>query len=105
MSWSADPAVQQWRADHGDVRPYGWSLCRQCGNGYPAFQPSSDLLSFFWNRDRQDGFDSDAQGDAAWTGRRAASERNAARNFGTFAPLHVGAPGRFIDIACGMGER
>lgn len=104
MSWSADPAVQQWRADHGDVRAYGWLLCKQCGNGYPAFQPSSDLLSFFWNRDRQDGFDSDAQGEAAWAGRRASSQRNAARNFGTFTPSHVGAPGRFIDIACGMGE-
>lgn len=104
MSWSADLAVQQWRADHGDVRPYGWSLCKQCGNGYPAFQPSSDLLSFFWNRDRQDGFDSGAQGQAAWGARRAASQRNAARNFNTFTPMHVGAPGRFIDIACGMGE-
>lgn len=104
MRWIADPVVRQWRLEHGDARPYAWSLCKQCGNGYPAFQPSSDLLSFFWNRDRQDEFDSDAQSEAAWAGRKVASRRNAARTFGTFSPLHIGAPGRFIDIACGMGE-
>ncbi len=104
MRWTADPAVRQWRLERGDNRAYAWSLCKTCGNGYPAFQPSSDLLSFFWNRDRQDGFDSDAQSEAAWAGRRAASQKNAARTFGMFAPMHVGRPGRFIDIACGLGE-
>lgn len=104
MRWTADPAVRQWRIEHGDTRSYAWSLCKRCGNGYPAFQPSSDLLSFFWNRDRQDGFESDAKSEAAWVGRRAASRRNAARTFGTFTPLHAGKPGRFIDIACGLGE-
>jgi SAM-dependent methyltransferase len=104
MRWTADPAVQQWRLVHRDTRVYEWSLCKRCGNGYPAFQPSSDLLSFFWNRDRQDGFNNDTQGEAIWAARKKASQKNAARTFGIFTPLHAGKPGRFIDIACGLGE-
>jgi len=104
MRWTPDPAVRQWRLDHGDSRAYGWSLCQRCGNGYPAFQPSPDLLSFFWNRDRQDSFNDDTQSEAVWTTRKAASRRNAARTFEMFVPLHSVKSGRFIDIACGLGE-
>ncbi|MGD9838233.1 MAG: class I SAM-dependent methyltransferase [Afipia sp.] len=104
MRWTPDSAVRQWRLDHGDSRAYGWSLCQRCGNGYPAFQPSPDLLSFFWNRDRQDNFNNAAQSEAVWATRRAASQRNAARTFEMFVPLHSVKSGRFLDIACGLGE-
>lgn len=104
MQWTADSAVRQWRSDRGDTRDYGWLLCKRCGNGYPTFQPSSDLLSFFWNRDRQDELDEDIQRESVWNVRRAAARKNAARTFNMFAPMHAGKPGRFLDIACGLGE-
>lgn len=104
LRWASDPVIQQWRVDHGDVRDYRWQLCRQCGNGYPSFQPSADLLSFFWNRDRQDAIATDLPKNDVWNVRRVAARRNAARTFNLFTPLHGGAPGRFLDVACGLGE-
>ena len=104
LRWASDPVVRKWRADHGDARDYGWHLCRKCGNGYPSFQPSADLLSFFWNRDRQDAIATDLPKDDVWNVRRAAARRNAGRAYNLFTPLHAAAPGRFLDVACGLGE-
>ena len=104
MRWTSDSAMEPWRANHGDSRAYGWNLCSHCGNGYPSFQPSAELLSFYWNRDRQDELAIDLAKDGVWTIRRAAARKNAARTYGLFVPLYIGAPGKFLDIACGLGE-
>lgn len=104
MQWVADPATKEWRAARGDTRGYGWSLCKRCGNGYPSFQPSSELLAFFWNRDRQDGLHAHTLTDDVWSIRRAEARRNAARTFRVVTPLRGTEPGRFLDIACGLGE-
>lgn len=104
MPWVADPVIRQWRADRGDTREYGWFLCKECGNGYPSFQPSQELLSFFWNRDRQDELEQGADEQGIWNVRREAARKNAARVFKMFASEYTAAPGRFLDIACGLGE-
>ncbi|MCF2524439.1 class I SAM-dependent methyltransferase [Bradyrhizobium sp. G127] len=104
MQWIVDPATHEWRIAHGDNRSYGWSLCKHCGNGYPSFQPSPELLAFFWNRDRQDKLHANLLTDDVWDTRRAAARRNAERTFDVFTALHDRKPGRFLDIACGLGE-
>lgn len=104
LRWNVDPAARQWLADHGETKPYTWMLCRQCGNGYPSFQPELALLSFIWNRDRQDRVANTARGDAIWNARLTAARKGASRSFEMFEPLYSARPGRFIDIACGLGE-
>ena len=105
LRWSADPVVQQWRIAHGDSREYDWRLCRRCGNAFPSFQPDLALLSFFWNRDRQDADTPGGSDDAIWDRRKQATRKQAARSFGVFAGLCGGAPPRrLLDIACGLGE-
>ena len=42
--------------------------------------------------------------DTAWSYRRAISRAGASRSFRLFAPLAANHPGRFLDIACGLGE-
>ena len=104
LSSTIDPKVERWRAEHGDARPYAWRLCRQCGNGYPAFQPELPLLASLWRRDQQDGVADPAKDAATWRLRRAISRKGAERSYRMFAGLHKGPPGRFLDIACGLGE-
>jgi SAM-dependent methyltransferase len=99
-----DAKVERWRADHGDARPYAWRLCRQCGNGYPSFQPELPLLAMLWDRDRHHRPEDPAKEAATWRSRRAVSRKGAERSYAMFAKLHRGAPGRFLDIACGLGE-
>jgi len=60
------------------------------------------LLAFYWNRDRQD---SAAGGNSdVWDVRRQAARKLAKRSFDSFGALNVGRVGRFLDVACGLGE-
>lgn len=105
LDFRSDPTVERWRAERGDTRPYAWHLCRRCGNGYPTFQPELPLLSLLWDRNQQDGIADPAKEAAAWRHRQAISRKGAQRSYAIFAHLHAGAaPGRFLDIACGLGE-
>ena len=104
LQWNDDLSIQQWRSDHGDRRDYSWTLCRDCGNGYPSFQPGLDLLSYYWNRDRQDAIvDFGDNEGAVWNARRAVAQKGASRSFRFFGSQYQ-KPGRFLDIACGLGE-
>lgn len=104
MQWVADSATKKWLNEQGDSRSYTWSLCKNCGNGYPTFQPSPELLAFFWNRDRQDKIYANVMADDVWDIRRAEARRNAKRTFGVINELHCKKTGRILDIACGLGE-
>jgi SAM-dependent methyltransferase len=104
LAWTADPAVEGWRAAHHDTRDYAWQLCQRCGNGYPNFQPDLALLAFFWNRDRQDSSAGGKSDGARWDDRQRAARKLAKRSFDSFAALSADRPGRFLDIACGLGE-
>lgn len=104
MHWVADPATKKWLNERGDIRSYTWYLCKNCGNGYPSFQPSPELLAFFWNRDRQDEIYAHVLTDDVWDIRRAEARRNAKWTFGVVNELRGRKTGRILDIACGLGE-
>jgi len=95
---------ERMRADAGDRRPYFWRLCRTCGNGFPAFQPDLALLAKVWQAGRSDADAGPEKKEARWRERRRISVKGAKRSFAAFAPLHGGPPGRFLDVACGLGE-
>jgi SAM-dependent methyltransferase len=96
------PDIVGWRAEAGETRPYSWRLCRQCGNGYPSDPPLTEVLNRYWQVDRNIGANENV--DAVWQRRVAMSRVGADRSYKVFAPLYHGRPGRFFDIACGLGE-
>lgn len=98
-----DPDVERWRAEAGDTAPYEWRLCRRCGNGYPTHQPDMAVLRRFWAADRADDRLAEAEKERVWNYRRSISHAGAARSFRLFASLPQRHPGRFLDIACGLG--
>ncbi|MEI7605809.1 MAG: methyltransferase domain-containing protein [Rhodospirillaceae bacterium] len=98
-----DPDVDRWRAEIGDTAPYGWWLCRTCGNAYPSAQPDLRVLARIWEVCRSSDAAKDA--DAHWAYRRRISRIGGERAYRMFSPLLAGKPpGRFLDIACGLGE-
>lgn len=84
-------------------RPYSWLLCKKCGNGYPSEPPLPAVLDPYWqmNRHIEGGA---AAGATVWQQRLAMSRVGAERSYKVFASLRRGSPGRFLDIACGLGE-
>jgi SAM-dependent methyltransferase len=60
------------------------------------------LLDRYWERDRLIEDSQDAA--TVWQRRVAISEAGAERSYKAFAPFYSGPPGRFLDIACGLGE-
>lgn len=101
---AADPAIARRRAEAGDDGGREWRLCRRCGNAYPAHQPGLAVLQRIWAASRGDEALSPEARNAAWAYRRAAGRAGAARSFRLFAPLIAKRPGRFLDVACGLGE-
>jgi SAM-dependent methyltransferase len=98
-----DPDVAVWRTQAGVTQPYSWQLCKTCGNGYPSERPLPVVLDQIWQANRRVDGDP-ATVEAVWQRRLAMSRVSAERSYGVFAPLHCGPPGRFLDIACGLGE-
>lgn len=94
-----NPRVDAWRREAGQLRPYEWLLCRDCGNGFPSEQPDRGVLARFWahNRETDPG-----QEEAQWAYREASSHIGARRTFALYAEGRL--PGRFLDIACGLGR-
>ena len=103
IAGTLDPDVAGWRAEAGVTRPYFWQLCKTCGNGYPTEPPLATVLDRYWQTDRRVEGGAEAEEDA-WQRRIGFSRVGAERSFKVFAPLHHSAPGRFLDIACGLGE-
>ncbi len=103
IRYQHDRQVDAWRAEGGDRATYDWQLCRRCGNAYPSRQPDRHVLRRIWAVNRTvDGSDPNAV-TKAWNHRRAISRAGAERSYRMFAPL-VSGRGRFLDIACGLGE-
>lgn len=98
-----DPAAERWRREEGDEARYEWRLCRRCANAYPSHQPDMRVLQKIWLQHKSTPGFTAVELEQAWSPRRAAGRRIAARSFRIFAQL-AGNPGRFLDIACGFGE-
>ncbi len=102
VAFNREAAVDGWRREAGDVAPYDWRLCKTCGNAYPSKQPDLRVLARMWAVNRTAD---DANTDAATvTHRRFISRAGAERSYRLFAPLAGTRAGRFLDIACGLGE-
>jgi SAM-dependent methyltransferase len=102
VAYQRDAAVDAWRREAGDAAPYDWRLCRTCGNAYPSRQPDLRILARMWAINRTAN---DANTDAATVAyRRSISRAGAERSWRLFAPLANKSGGRFLDIACGLGE-
>jgi SAM-dependent methyltransferase len=84
-------------------RSYQWFLCQTCGNGYPSFMPELSFLSALWEKNRDTSGADRAREEEIWSIRRRISRVGAERSFELLSPLHDGSPGRFLDIACGLG--
>ena len=104
LPFAHDRDVARWRAEIGDNAEYEWRLCRRCGNAYPSHQPRLSVLQRAWSASRSDEYLAPDAKDAAWSYRRAISVAGANRSFRLFAPLAANRLGRFLDIACGLGE-
>ena len=102
--FARDPQVDGWRAELGDNDTYDWRLCRRCGNGYPSHQPDMRVLRRAWASNRTDEGQPPAERQKIWAYRLAISRAGAGRSFRLFAPLAARPSGRFLDIACGLGE-
>lgn len=83
---------------------YRWWLCRTCGNGYPTFMPSLDVLAKVWQSNRDLSESDKAREDEIWRYRKTISEKGARRSYDFLAPLCHEPAGRFLDIGCGLGE-
>jgi SAM-dependent methyltransferase len=89
---------------HGPNEPgYDWLLCRRCGNGYPTRQPDLAALSAIWAASRRDGNVDGDEEKSRWAYRRQFSRTVAERSYALYGSL-TRTPGRFLDIACGLGE-
>jgi SAM-dependent methyltransferase len=65
--------------------------------------PELSVLSALWERNRDIPEQDQIREKEIWRNRRRISRIGAERSFKIFAPLRKGAPGRFLDIACGLG--
>ncbi len=99
-----DPDAEIWRAELGDHNPHTWHLCRRCGNAVPSKQPDLRILRRLWEINRSVGDLDPAAIEAVWKHRQVISRAGAERSYHLFAPLARNTPGRFLDIACGLGE-
>lgn len=103
VNYRRDEMLDRWRADAGDHKPYRWFFCQRCANLYPSHQPNLQVLRRSWESGRSSE-DSLENFSSIQTQRIAIGQKGAERSYRFFAPLVQGAPGRFLDIACGFGE-
>jgi len=96
-----DAQTDAWRAEAGDHGPHAWRLCARCGNAFPRQQPRLDILQRVWEANRS--VDDAEQEQAVWRHRQSISRAGAQRSYRLLAPL-ASRPGKFLDIACGLGE-
>jgi len=99
-----DPQVEQLRASEGDNDDHEWRLCRRCGNAYPSHPPDLRVLQKLWALNRTDADSAPSQREKIWAYRRTISKAGGERSYRLFAPLARKTEGRFLDIACGLGE-
>lgn len=98
-----DAQVEHLRALEGDDAAYDWRLCRHCGNAYPSNPPKLRVLQKLWALNRTDCDSASGEMEDIWAYRRAIAKAGAERSYRLFAPL-AKPKGRFLDIACGLGE-
>lgn len=98
-----EPIVDALRKEAGETTPHDWRLCKTCGNAYPIEQPKEAILDRYWQINRRIDIKPEAEA-AVWRRRIIMSRVGAERSYRAFAPLHGGEPGRFLDVACGLGE-
>lgn len=104
LPFDAGDEARGWLAEAGLSEGYNWRLCRRCGNAFPSRQPSLQILSRIWEANRRlDAFGA-KEAEAARAYRIQVSRIGAERAYRLYAPLKGGGPGRFLDIACGLGE-
>ncbi len=99
-----DPQVEQLRAEKGHDTEHDWRLCQRCGNAYPRHPPNLHVLQKLWALNRIDSDSTPNQRDKIWAYRRAIARVGGQRSYRLFAPLARKTAGRFLDIACGLGE-
>ncbi len=104
MHWRPDAKIEAWRAGTGDGSRYGWRLCRRCGNGYPTAAPDLGVLERVWEAARVVDASDPTRAADLWRRRRDDARTHAQRSYQAFAPLLGVKSGRFLDIACGLGE-
>ncbi len=104
IAWRSTPEVDIARAEVGGIESYGWRLCRRCGNGYPTAAPDRRVLARVWAVARVSDDQDPVLTARQWQQRRAAARTHAERSYRVLAPLLGSRVGRFLDIACGLGE-
>ena len=70
----------------------------------PRLAPTCACSALSGKQPASQGQDNPAQAAALWQQRRSAARIHADRSYRLFAPLSAGKIGRFLDIACGLGE-
>ena len=104
ITYRHDPRVDRWRAEIGDTASYRWRLCAHCGNGHPSSSPDLRILQRLWDVNRTTDTGDGRSAETIWAFRRAIAKRGADRSYHLFAPLAARPKGRFLDIACGLGQ-
>lgn len=80
---------------------YHWRCCAGCGNAFPTKVVSLEEMQVYWNLNRVVTEEKDQE--AIWRGRYREAEIWAQRTWDVVTPYLPPQPGRFIDIACGLG--
>jgi len=104
IPWARDRQAEQLQSRSDDDSTYEWHLCRQCGNAYPSKPPELSILQKLWALNRTDSNASESDKATIWAYRRAIAKAGGERSYRLFTPLTGKKTGRFIDIACGLGE-
>jgi SAM-dependent methyltransferase len=104
IAFRRDAQVDRWRNEIGDHSAHNWRLCSQCSNAYPSISPDQRILQQIWDINRTTTISNGRSVEAIWAYRRAISRAGAERSFRLFATLAPVSHGRFLDIACGLGE-
>jgi 2-polyprenyl-3-methyl-5-hydroxy-6-metoxy-1,4-benzoquinol methylase len=99
-----DNAFESRRAFDGNGTSREWRLCQRCGNAYPSHPPDLRKLQELWALNRADADSTPPVQASNWRYRRTIAKTGATRSYRLFSPLASKAKGRFIDIACGLGE-
>lgn len=98
-----DEHAERLHAELVSPAPYEWRLCQQCGNAYPTQAPDLRVLSRIWEVNRVFDDPTSQQARAMRDYRLRVSRIGGQRAFAIHGALHKGPPGRFLDIACGLG--
>lgn len=99
-----DVDIEVWRREIGETAPYVWTLCATCANAYPSTPPDPRVLARYWERNRDVPPDDPAAAEAIWRHRQSIAQVGAERSWLVLKPFLGTKKGRFLDIACGLGE-